>query len=77
MNPATHPPARRPPCLELRRLGYTQPLRSITSGTPVTIAETGGHDAPKRSVTINRNDRSRSPKYAPGVVDDQLIGRIA
>ncbi len=40
------------------------PLRSITSGTSVTIAETGGHDAPKRSVTINRNDRSRSPKYA-------------
>jgi len=64
MNPAANNPSRRPPCLELHHLGYTPPLRSIASGIPVTIAETGGHDAPKRSVTINRNDRSRSPKYA-------------
>ena len=30
------------------------------------IAETAGHDEPKtRSVTMDRNRRSRSPEYAP------------
>ncbi len=40
----------------------------------VTIAEIGGHDDPKRPVTINRNDRSRSPKYALGL--DPLSGAL-
>ncbi|MCC6870684.1 MAG: hypothetical protein IT522_17865 [Burkholderiales bacterium] len=38
----------------------------------VTIAEIGGHDDPKRPVTINRNDRSRSPKYARKHANDVL-----